>query len=216
MTKSRGILFGPEMVRKILDGRKTQTRRVITLQPPGRPSLIGDTWEYSKFGAHVHSDCRYWEKPCPYGVPGDLLYCKENWRFIGTDMNRLGRTHSTQDVVIEYQSDDASRTIEIDWREAEKWMARKRGGKPSIHMPKWASRLWLRITDVRVERLQDICLKDIEAEGIKDDRATWNAPIQQAKFSELWDSINEKRGYGWDANPWCWILTYERTEARDA
>jgi len=77
-------------------------------------------------------------------------------------------------------------------------------------MPRWASRITLEITEVRVERVQEISLNDIRAEGIPDDRATYNAPIQVEKFRTLWDSLNAKRGYSWSNNPWVWVITFRR------
>ena len=223
------ILFSGLMVRAILDGRKTQTRRVVKIQPPedvgeivtGRyhPVIIDrDGVEQpgrETFGAYDY-DGR-WGCRCPW-EPGDLLYVRETWSPVPWSD---GNGNDTTKVL--YRATDPHGG---NWRpkEGDRW-------RPSIHMPKWAARTWLRVTDVRVERLQEITEADAKREGFADtetvDRSlegkrltadlTFGAMTVWASasgnFETLWDALNAKRGYGWDVNPWVWVVTFERTEA---
>lgn len=162
--KARPILFSPEMVRALLDGRKTQTRRVIVPQPP---------------------------QLCRYGVPGDLLYVREAHYIIGEHPGAWPGSRWTH-----YRA-DASNNLNDPAQWSGPW-------KPGIHMPRHASRLTLRLTDVRVQRVQEISDEDAIAEGIP--RAY---PIPKVEFQDLWDDINAARGYAWPTNPWVWALSFE-------
>ena len=178
------ILFNTEMVRAILDGRKTCTRRlprkqieekyleyeewVCAVAPPG------STWLREK---------EFYEKYPPY-KPGDILYVRET--FIQVSAHTFW-----------YKADGKS------------WMLKDLRWKPSIHMPKEAARIWLKVTDVRVERLQDMTDDDAEAEGCFDYSST------ALGFFDVWDSTIKKSDrdrYGWDANPWVWVIEFERCE----
>lgn len=181
--KERPILFSGEMVRAILDGRKTQTRRVVKQR----------------------GDCSGSVEQCPYGQPGERLWVRETWATEGTD--------ETSTLPLQFKADRS------DWPKCSKW-------RPSIHMPRWASRITLEIESVRVERLQKITEEDAKAEGTRDDalvhyyceEGTDDDPIGNHRcnwryaFSRLWESINAKRGFGWDANPWVWVITFRRVE----
>lgn len=193
MTRGRSILFSGAMVLAILDDRKTQTRRVIKL----------DGWNV---GDPIYQTRRSVEKMCPYGQPGDLLYVRETWRtWAGHDELRPSQLDSYGPC--QYKADMAVYNGHRDWG---RW-------RSSIHMPEWASRIWLRMTDVRVGRVQEISVVDVEAEGVmeinpydygeRDD-------TPRGRFGCLWDSINAPRGYGWDKNPWVWMITFERKQAR--
>lgn len=198
--KERPILFSGEMVRAILDGRKTQTRRVIKPNHAGRVKEPGSrrNWHLADPNAVL---------ACPYGQPGDLLWVRETW----SQDSRGGCLPNGEDAVY-YRADFPSDKI---W--AGSW-------KPSIHMPRWASRITLRVTDVRVERVQDISEADAQAEGAEFSELPCFSRIPnqrrgfrqiagyRAGFLTLWDSINAGRGYGWDTNPWVWALTFEREE----
>lgn len=125
-----------------------------------------------------------------------------------------------QDAVVQYAADGLKRTVETKWDNVERWMKRNPGGKPSIHMPRWASRITLEIVNVRVERIQEISYADSLAEGIQSDEMflTGKTPYRN-HFKELWDSINDKRGpkedpgaYSWDRNPWVWVIKFKRIE----
>lgn len=192
--KARPILFRGEMIRALLEGRKTQTRRVVKPQPiakklagSGRGACITDTGS----GIVVH---------CPYGQPGDLLWVREGFR-----SKRVDKLPG--DVIYRADHPDASHVPGMYGRP---W-------KPSIHMPRWASRLTLRITDVRVERVQDVSEADAEAEGA---RAAFSypgwagvssQPLYRWGFHELWESINGPES--WDANPWVWVVQFEVIKA---
>lgn len=197
------ILFNTEMVRAILDGKKTCTRRIV------KGAIPDDAmWGYTMFTPKGCVSCRgvyadeYGEKffRLPY-QQGDILYVRETW-CKGSWMNEKERYY--------YKADDND--FHCVWH-------------PSIHMPKEAARIWLRVTDVRVERLQECgegwCI-DIEKEGI----ATPQDPILyisddafhdalRMEFQKIWDSTIKKSDldrYGWDANPWVWVVEFERCE----
>jgi len=218
------IIFNTEMVRAILNGRKTQTRRVIKPQPDADGFIKSASTEHPqewKFTKKVFNGvCNAktdWIK-CPYRQPGDVLWVRETHAFIwpGEDPVPL------EECNIEYKADTGSaypgRWPAEEARgnpEAPKWC-------PSIHMPRWAARLFLKITDVRVERVQDISLADVLAEGTEIGAIPWedcrgNVYPEQDEYATLenfivlWDSINSKRGYPWESNPWCWVIEFEVT-----
>jgi hypothetical protein len=187
--KERPILFSGAMVRAILSGAKTQTRRIVKPQP---------------------ECCDIRDSPYHKGM---RLWVREAWNFLGTDMMRHGRTHSTQDGVVKYLADGERRTINTKWRNVEVWMARKPQSRPSIHMPRWASRITLEITSVRVERLQAISEADAAAEGCDGNCPIGHLPAYMKgplsyHYAQLWESIN---GPGsWEANPWVWVVEFRR------
>ena len=172
-TKERPILFSGEMVRAILDGKKTQTRRVakgVALE------WLDDAGFDPEFVAKDND-------LCPYGKVGDRLWVRETWGML---------PHPKQASQIIYKADN-----EID---LDKW-------KPSIHMPRWVSRIVLEITDIRIERVQDITASDIKMEGVD---VFGDDLVKKTLFSDLWNKINAKRGFGWDKNPWVWVVTFKR------
>lgn len=190
----KGILFNTEMVRAILDGRKTCTRRIVKSQPT----------------AHYGAQCI---KP-PY-QPGDIIYVRETWHKY---IKRVGKGQNCH--LAEFYGYKASIANSEDAEEP--W-------KPSIHMPKEAARIWLNVTNVRVERLQDITPKDAENEGVgnlfyedigysEKNYGTEVDPeygIAKEQFAWLWESTIKKSDvdrYGWDANPWVWVIEFERCE----
>ncbi|WP_291163363.1 hypothetical protein [Gemmatimonas sp. UBA7669] len=193
--KERPILFSGQMVRAILDGRKSMTRRVV--KPPKRTDL---RLRPNDIGCTVRDDGAIWHDAfgwlhCPYGVPGDLLWVRETFAPFSTG----GAVYRADKPRF---SPDAHEVVGGSWH-------------PSIYMPRWASRLTLRITDVRVERLQDISADDCRAEGHPTDWSRSPAPevhddAARDWYRDLWDSIN---GSGaWDANPWVWVVAFERVE----
>jgi hypothetical protein len=194
--KERPILFSGEMVRAILDGRKTQTRRVVkgavqTHDLLTTSSASAEIGVRADDGSLVHGG-RF---ACPYGIPGDRLWVKETWR------KRYADAEQYPEDGIQYKA-DGMYVAEPVWR-------------PSRYMPRWASRILLEITDVRVERVQGISYEDILAEGwnVRRDKPwTDGAAGEDARawFCELWDSINAKKGYGWDTDPWVFVIEFRR------
>ena len=186
--KERPIIFSWEMVRAILDGQKTQTRRVIT-------------------PAHLDLKIKILEGELlsPYGYPCDRLWVRETWRAEELVISGLD--------VIRYQADNHYRPIENNQEAADLWMAVHKEGnpwRPSIFMPRWASRITLEIINIRPERLQEISEVDAKAEGVGAWHNTIGGTIYKPEFRFLWDSINAERGYGWEANPWVWVIEFKR------
>lgn len=204
--KERPILFSGPMVRAILDGRKTQTRRMMKHQPPVRS--LG--FSRSKV-VHEFSICGR-DHRCPYGKPGDRLWVRETWQALA-DFGHGHRIATKEDIAAGNASFRYRATDETGWIPPLAW-------RPSIHMPRWASRITLEIVNVRVERLQDISEGDSEAEGT----ATWietRRQLDQVKgvlsetyyrdqFRELWQSINGPES--WNANPWVWVVEFRKME----
>jgi hypothetical protein len=187
------ILFNGEMVRAILDGRKTQTRRVIKPQPTGFPKHLteGTTLSFTL-------KKKKWE--CPYAKRiDDRLWVRETWASheYMDDTRPSDFTKSAQMLPLWYRANNQMHNVNQG-----KW-------RPSIFMPRWASRITLHITDVRVERVQDISEEDAIAEGVlKAGGASLSLYAARHHFSQLWDRINAKRGYGWDINPWVWVVEF--------
>ncbi len=196
--KERPILFSGPMVNAILGNRKSQTRRVM------KPQLTVDGQKHHK-----------WEVPdviklCPYGQVGDRLWVRETL----IPKEESAANGAARGVWAYYAADNATvagnhvivKTV------------------PSIFMPRWASRITLEITDVRVERLQEITESDAQAEGVRemtDGSGTFVGrtgprnlvtPWLTAKeaFADGWDTLNFKRGFGWDTNPWAWVIEFKR------
>lgn len=212
----RPILFSAEMVRAILDGRKTQTRRVIKPQP-WVDNMGNACWKDRNFGQsanhvpHIKAlaspiPCSDTKRVlCPYGKPGDLLWVRETWCL--EEPPHIPSVHYRADgehVVLD--DGDGFTAVNKDGSEKSPW-------RPSIHMPRWASRITLRITDVRVERLQDIREDDARAEGcdpvIHEDGAI-DCGTRKTTFARLWNRIN---GPGaWEANSWVWVISFERVK----
>lgn len=186
------ILFSGEMVRAILDGRKMKTRRVIKPQP--------DTvWHDTSAVPHTYYD-GIRELNCPYGQPGDLLWVRETWG-VSAFLNKVKPSELKQSAQVSYRVDaTGSELSHFVWR-------------PSIFMPRWASRITLEVTGVQVERLNDISEEDARAEGVHPNQLTTIQPYRAA-FCGLWDSINEKRGYGWLDNPWVWVVEFKVKETK--
>lgn len=197
--KERPILFSSPMVRALLDGRKTQTRRVADIRwDTSRYWGDYDCWTFYKSKNHYigfttgNGGQAAVVPHCPKGSPGDRLWVRETWKVRGLLWN-----HCAADVAkyasakaIIYRADEPDRLPHVRWR-------------PSIFMPRALSRLTLEITEVRVERLQDISEADKAAEG-----ATEDIP-----FGTVWRKINTKPGIRWEDNPWVWALTFKLVPA---
>ena len=197
--KERPILFSGPMVRALLAGTKTQTRRVMKPQPkqyiPGNEECwewLGFTWNQRIHLPSDRLDIRG-ETDLPY-MEGNRLWVKETFR------PKVSDGQSTDDAV--FAADYASP------EKAQPW-------KPSIFMPRWASRITLEIESVRVERLHEISEEDAKAEGCDGNCPVGSIPAHQAgpcayHYAQLWDSINAKRGFGWETNPFVWAITFRK------
>ena len=202
MSNAHPILFSGAMVRAILEGRKSQTRRVVKGKwiPTVEAVLAAN-------GRWVWSTIQY-DLTTPHGQPGDRLWVRETWASRG--VNPVARPSGGRGAaVIEYRADGIRATWDHDpiQRDADDYW------RPSIFMPRWASRITLEITEVRVQRLQEISPEDCVAEGIypSDAMSKWSglkSPVET--YRELWDHLNAKRGFGWSVNPWVWCLTFRR------
>jgi hypothetical protein len=182
----RPILFSSLMVRAILEGRKTQTRRITKPQHAWAPSMLTPG---------------YLAKISPYGKPGDHLWVRETC---------LNNALDGYPPVWFYRADDEDKPDDRKW-------------KPSIFMPRAASRITLEVTGLKVERLNDISERDAIAEGItwpNKDGKPYRPPIDfygmsrlriaADRFHVLWDSLNSKRGFGWRENPWVWVISFRK------
>lgn len=222
MPRTKPILFSGPMIRALLDGRKTQTRRVLKPQPPKDEygddyitRLNGPEWYepvvVDKYGDEVpgkpiwgvHDELGEWGAPVPY-MPGDLLWVREAW---SDELLAPGEVYyyatALEDGLL------ADEVAEIRWR-------------PSIHMPRWASRITLEVTAVRVQRLQEISQEDARAEGVATEEwDDWRENVtsiampegsyienERDLFRDLWDSLNAERGFGWDTNPWVCAISF--------
>lgn len=197
--KERPVLFNAEMVKAILDGRKTQTRRPIKRQPVAGIEIVNGKWFSLSEPSPLSNNYRIGKSiDCPFGIPGDRLWVRETWAHVPLKESDGGQGGKTGAI---YKADGEHAFDEMpeEWDFLGKW-------KPSIHMPRWASRITLEITGVRVERLQDITEEDAHREGIPD----WNGPEQtfspKIRFKELWESIYKN----WQQNPWVWVIEFKR------
>ena len=212
-TKERGIIFKPEMVRATLEDRKSNTRRLVKPQPVGfEPETAGyGLWTWW----HVENDRNEWEdRRCPYGVPGERLYVKEAARQLGLERTAKNGQYYWPKFDDEGKARrwfDSNCYYVADRRR--EFLNEPQGALNAMFMPRWASRITLELTDVRVERLQEISKSDALAEGV--DLATdpfpgTNAPDKAlARFPRLWDSI-AKPGAKWADDPWVWVLAFRR------
>lgn len=216
----RPILFSGEMVRAILAGKKTQTRRVIKPQPQAlndrgwfeyRGKSRGKcTW--NAFVTKAVLGTAPIEEWCPYGQPGDRLWVRETWNTVDYEVDypgvciRYKASEPTPGVlrqsedywiswdIVEKHGDNPDKYMDANFRSD--W-------RPSIHMPRWASRITLEVTGVRVEQVQDISEADVQAEGCETGSEYW-----YDEFRKLWNAINDKRGFGWYTNPWVWVVEF--------
>jgi hypothetical protein len=197
-TKERPILFSGPMVRAILDGKKTQTRRVAKFTAGGHVRLGPRRWHPEDPEATAAS---------PYGQPGGRLWVRETWLPFISEHVFDGKKYAYRaDIVRDFEDTERCRR-ELHY----KW-------KPSIFMPREACRITLEVTGVRVELVQEISEEDAEAEGVKRgpcNCANWAAcgcslSSYRLAYSKLWDSLNAKRGFGWNKNPWVWVIEFKR------
>lgn len=219
------ILFNTDMINAILDGRKTVTRRLIKapilskVEPPKKVTLKNGV---ANFEWNTQKTAGGFEIKTPY-QPGDILYVRETW---------CSYYMPDGSTIYEYRASDPNGNRRPtgpeydDPYEIRKW-------RPSIHMPKEAARIWLKVKDVRVERLQEItangkakeglvspccmCRNEEDGKCVGGDRLLKDCPIEciDYSFMKLWNSTIKKSDidrYGWDANPWVWVIEFERCE----
>lgn len=227
--KERGMIFNGEMVRAILDGRKTQTRRPIKWKQTRFTEVgereDGSKWPWSEDAEHA---CDFWH-PCPFGAVGDRIWVRETFCTVDDTQYGGGKWVDYRATPKFEASHPAGWDCAPNDAEALKW-------RPSIHMPRWASRILLEITDVRVERLNAISEEDAQSEGVHTE--VWDQTVvarnyaardeffqfwsedmphyvemnqlYRSSFTSLWESI-----YGaenWLANPWVWVIEFKRVE----
>jgi hypothetical protein len=215
--KERPILFSAPMVRALLGSQKTQTRRVVKPYPKWvkkfpicNPTVMSEghqVWWWN--GEH---DWVGVCQDCPYGTPGDRLWVRERWGInhyhYASPIPKVRPANLSDEHLVYYATEDDPEIVhEMPWR-------------PSIHMPRWASRILLEIIDVRVERLNEISEADAKAEGAPsgwwDDEGRFYESTQgthRAGFAGLWEHLN---GPGsWDANPWVWVIEFKRVTGND-
>jgi len=192
------ILFNSEMVRALLEGRKCVTRRLIKPQPKNEIVQHCGVWQETHSGTN---GLRVF--PPPYSV-GDILYVRENW---SVDALPMGAADATI-----YMADYSEMELQILRERHFRW-------KPSVHMPRELARIFLRVTGAEIVRLQDITADQALAEGIPPCHDPIPAGNREAYyracFGALWDTTmkpEDKRKYGWDANPWVWAIHFERCE----
>ncbi|HBT3052864.1 TPA: hypothetical protein MBE97_000821 [Klebsiella aerogenes] len=236
MTKitERGMIFNAEMVRAILDGRKTQTRRPIKWKQTRFTEIgereDGSKWPWSEDAEHA---CDFWH-PCPFGAVGDRIWVRETWGVVS-------HAFSDDGLMIDWVPDRPTTAIhempfgngyysgyaiyaadgDFTWGDDDGYEDGRSCWKPSIHMPRAASRILLEITNVRVERLNAISEEDARAEGIIDGGClncgepepcgcANPEPDATDAFAYLWQSVYGQES--WNANPWVWVISFERIE----
>lgn len=191
LKNAKPIIFSTSMVKAILDGKKTQTRRVIKIDD------APENWKISIAGTSIVRAEPY-DVKLPRYAAGDILWVRETWSEHQEYYNNSAKVFAEPHYI--YKADGVY---------ANKW-------HPSIHMPKEAARIFLKVTDVRVERLQDITEEDAITEGMSKTLVDGVVFISaKGNFHVLWDSLNIKRGYGWEDNPWVWVIEFERVEVEN-
>ena len=236
--KERPIIFNGEMVRAILDRRKTQTRRIIkgiAIGPGDWPSFVS--------GPHRGNMVK--PKYCPYGIPGDRLWVRETWRIASLPFDEHPCIQYKANIErawcdpfepdydwdmkyeswFEYMTEQLMEDCDKAGLEPDRlgemvykwdWDTIPTRWQPSIFIPRWASRITLEVTGVRVERVQQITTADTRREGVNveqymQDTHTSGEPFTHP-FAALWDSLNAKRSYSWDSNPWIWVVEFSVIE----
>lgn len=204
------IIFNTSMVQALLAGHKTQTHRIVKAKShvdgvTNKQSVIvakkfqhaakaGRWYGYDQYDITCYADS-------PYGEPGDLLWVRETWA-LPPDYN----TSIHGDLKTKPRIGPVC--LKVGYPSWDPWSGTK--WRPSIHMPRWASRLSLLVKDIRIERVQDITKAEAEKEGwhyMHQDGSLNHNPKRW--FKDLWNSINKQRGYGWDINPWVWVIEFK-------
>jgi len=216
----RPIIFSAKSVRAILDGRKTQTRRVIKPQPP----VI---WDICKPIVHKDGHIISWcfmnsKDPDYHGYPkkpkykvGDLLWVRETFRYGRFALGCGGYAYGVEYKTGGIKFTKKARKYAKQRQNKDKNKQHARWRSP-IFMPKWAARIWLEITNIRVERVQDISEEEVQKEGWPRDQEMMpliNTDYKAKRwFQALWDSLNAERGFGWYKNPRVWVIEFKRIQ----
>ena len=223
--KERPILFTGEMVRAILSGAKTQTRRVVKgldiRGPDKNPSPLFDVYKGSQWVGAFDAETGRGSLDCPYGEPGDRLWVRETFQYqraedgLGLHYRADGARCGVSEQYLDDPDSEGAALVRADVVPDGRW-------KPSIHMPRWASRITLEVTGVRVERVQDISEEDAGAEGtpcifcrktlVTRCQCALDKADYHEDFQKLWDSVNAKRGYSWESNPWVWVVSFKQLD----
>lgn len=186
--KERGFPFKAEMVRAILNGSKTQARWPIEPQPS---DVIGESMQLDYMGAFPRKGGQPMYKS-PFGVPGDQIWVRERCYLPPERFQNIGVQYPAD--VSEKDLQEAKRTLlPLGWK-----------SRPSTNMPRWASRIDLLVKKIWVERVRDISETNARLEGVA------RMASYVTGFAEFWDSIYAAKGFGWDANPWVWVIEFER------
>ena len=208
--KEYPLLLKSEMVRAILEGRKTQTRCPIVPQPEG-----ADYWT-------IHFDGNFYPNKIDVNPPllkfpwqvGDRLWVRETWKCSALSHHTPTDGPESAEYSISYKPDGHfpnCKSFKFEKRIENAWQKNRDGWRPSIYMPRWASRITLEITNIRVERIREISEEDAQQEGIDfyqvspEGNGSYRYP-----FEMFWDSLYDKKGYGWDKNPWVWVREFRR------
>ncbi|HCM1930527.1 TPA: hypothetical protein N3A15_002186 [Salmonella enterica subsp. salamae serovar 51:c:-] len=231
--KERGMIFNGEMVRAILDGRKTQTRRVMKPQPDPCPAPRGGHWWPSnvfKTMLHVEEEMQNskggWGglvgDACPFGDVGDRIWVRETFSCIGNEdghpVDANSNLCSREDAQRIYRASAIQKPGNYGLWTSPDGFDFEGAWTPSIHMPRWASRITLEITDVRVERVQDISQRDAIAEGGPPDHPSFSKISREMGFSDWPRSWFAQTWWGiygreaWNTNPWVWVIEFKRVE----
>jgi hypothetical protein len=226
MMTEHPIIFNTQMVKAILEGHKTMTRRLNGLRALNENPSDAQFQRVIQYQGNTIAQFRIpsinspYDVKCPYGQVGDRLWVRETWQV--DDWNYPNHPEAVLKENIEYRADALTEEEYFHYK----------GWRPSIHMPRWASRITLEITEVRVERLQEITEADAEAEGAvcrwNKGEPFWEQAMKYAQipheadwanasvnstyklgFRFLWDDLNAKRGYGWDTNCWVWVIGFK-------
>lgn len=210
--KERGIIFNAEMVRAILDGRKTQTRRIMKVQPKPSNSRPGDfCFPSNKLKSMVHVSeflpgnssvpdhyLFVQEHCCPFGAVGNRIWVRETWAEAGAGAPDLKLYRATYPEHVPSHYENVPKAEDVRWT-------------PSIHMPRWASRILLEITDVRVERLASVSDDDAGKEGYPANLEPFGGRMDKwLWFRQLWDGIYPEQSF--KHNPWVWVIEFKRVE----
>ncbi|EPN6882002.1 hypothetical protein L7834_012100 [Providencia rettgeri] len=222
--KERGIIFNTEMVRAILDGRKTQTRRALTSKNYLKITKASGCGEFHPESLGDKDTQEFYCQHSPFGQIGDRLWVRETYSLLGNedacpidwndnivnDKTEAARIYRASCVQKSGDYGLWSIPDEADWKPHTEEMKFEGSWTPSIHMPRWASRITLEITDVRVERLQEASDDDFKAEGYPLERElTGGSTDAFCWFRHLWDSVS-KPDCNYESNPWVWVIEFKR------